>query len=1253
MKRSLGLIFTLFPLLATFATVIEDQSQSSFGTWAYLRPGGGNKVELAQTFRPGIAGQLFSVGHNGVSPGGDPEYPTTFTIADTISGLPGTNILGQCVITNISAQTTVYFTNQAVFLETNASYAIVISTEAPITPTSGSYAFRASFGDGYLPGALWSRVSGGSWVPASSPVDPSRPLDLVFATYMEPGIPDVRVSQPPPFSFLTLGQSVTIVGAVSDAVTNPASVDFFASNSLVGSATSAPYSANWTPTNAGLVGLYAVLWKTDGSASTSAVQQITVTDPRPVNDDFSQRILLTGEVASDSINQSNATVEPAEPRPFAVSAGKTVWWQWTAPRTAQATMVVTPAPQNNALLSLFTGAQLQSLYLLTNHSGILTQPVQAGMSYQISVDSVSNGLSGASLSIALNDLEISNPAPQFVFHAPAIFSIQARRTASARTLAHIEAFANQSSLGPVGLDLGPLPCSISDPGFYNLQLAATDTNGITTYSTSVPIVVRPANDDLQAAETIDGRGIGIHTSNWAATLQSWDPHWADNQSGSSIWYRWTAPSDGICVIDGMGANFGLLFNVCLATTTAGSSNTIGSLSVVAANALVPPYNPVEFDAVGGTTYYISVDGYFGEQGPLDWILQLKPYNDDFAGRRLLAGLSSEFEDSNAGATLETGEAAHLPADAGSSLWYTWQAPVAGQVIVSATGTNNLALGIFQGDSLTNLVLVSTNAGGWTNAPAATFAAEKGAFYQIGVFGEGVSEGSFQFQIILQGLHLTSPLPNAIVPFPSTIQLTAELDVSGKTLTNLTFNVNGAPIATVTQAPFSANWLAPSAGTYTFSASGVASDATVYDAPPITCLEYANKQMPRPRVFSGVGCNSSYVINAVGGTYVFGANAQQFGRPATNELSSPFLGAWPAGVTGWKEISGGWAISDSGELYQNGATLIPRPAGVTGWKTVSCGFENVATVSEDGDVYLGGTTRLDISKPTGGWLDARASLTDVNNNILALGGDNQVYLISFAYGQSQYSCSVLPAPTGVTGWKRIAQAALFSVLLSSNDELYIYGEYGGITGTSGTYGWSKVSRPAGVNRWVDFAAGGFHVLAIGDNAQLYGMGRNWELQLGLGQDQNTRATPTLVPLPPGVTGWEAVAAGQFHSLAIGNDCSVYGWGADDSGQAGRPSSPSLSVPTRVGSLEALCGIPVIFTDGNASRLADGSFKLEFNTDLNRAYLLQYSSDLTTWKTANSNIIGTGNLVQLIDHGPPLTDSSPGTNSVRVYRVIYAP
>ncbi|MGN6643756.1 MAG: RCC1 domain-containing protein, partial [Verrucomicrobiota bacterium] len=370
--------------------------------------------------------------------------------------------------------------------------------------------------------------------------------------------------------------------------------------------------------------------------------------------------------------------------------------------------------------------------------------------------------------------------------------------------------------------------------------------------------------------------------------------------------------------------------------------------------------------------------------------------------------------------------------------------------------------------------------------------------------------------------------------------------------------------------------------------------------------------------------------------------------------TPFLAKWPTGETGWKEISGSWAIANSGKLYQNGVTLIPFPSGVTAWQHVSRGFNGGVTVGDNGDLYYGGTTRIEVTRPPGGWKDARASLTDVNNIILGLGEDHEAYVISSGpYGPGDWSAAMLTRPAGVNGWKSIAQAALFGLLLTDNDDLWIYGEYGGVTGTSDTPGFSHVPLPEGVTRWVDFAAGGFHVLAIGDNGQLYAWGRNWEHQLGIGLDQNPRATPVKVDLPEGVSGWSSVAAGYFHSIAIGLDCSLYAWGENAGGQAGQPPSPPLSRPFRVGSLEALCGTPVLFTDGNTSRLPDGSFRLEFNSDLNRSYLIQYSDDLRTWKNATSAITGTGELVTWIDDGPPKTDAHPATVTTRTYRVVYAP
>jgi hypothetical protein len=64
-------------------------------------------------------------------------------------------------------------------------------------------------------------------------------------------------------------------------------------------------------------------------------------------------------------------------------------------------------------------------------------------------------------------------------------------------------------------------------------------------------------------------------------------------------------------------------------------------------------------------------------------------------------------------------------------------------------------------------------------------------------------------------------------------------------------------------------------------------------------------------------------------------------------------------------------------------------------------------------------------------------------------------------------------------------------------------------------------------------------------------------------------------------------------------------------------------------------------------------LEFSTATNRVYYVQYSSDLSQWKTAVPAIAGTGTRVQWIDNGLPQTESSPATTDKRFYRLIMLP
>jgi len=72
-----------------------------------------------------------------------------------------------------------------------------------------------------------------------------------------------------------------------------------------------------------------------------------------------------------------------------------------------------------------------------------------------------------------------------------------------------------------------------------------------------------------------------------------------------------------------------------------------------------------------------------------------------------------------------------------------------------------------------------------------------------------------------------------------------------------------------------------------------------------------------------------------------------------------------------------------------------------------------------------------------------------------------------------------------------------------------------------------------------------------------------------------------------------------------------------------------------------------------KLADGRFLIEFSATPGRTYAVQYSSDMTHWKTAVPNITAPANRVQWYDDGPPKTDSAPTSVASRLYRVLLLP
>jgi hypothetical protein len=136
----------------------------------------------------------------------------------------------------------------------------------------------------------------------------------------------------------------------------------------------------------------------------------------PANDNFANAITLTGASVSASGTNVLATKEPGEPNHGGNAGGASVWWNWTAPASANVT-VNTTGSNFDTLLGIYTGNTVSTLTPVTpigsrpnGNTRLPASPVisvttsslqfaaTAGVTYRIAVD----GLNGETGTIQLS-----------------------------------------------------------------------------------------------------------------------------------------------------------------------------------------------------------------------------------------------------------------------------------------------------------------------------------------------------------------------------------------------------------------------------------------------------------------------------------------------------------------------------------------------------------------------------------------------------------------------------------------------------------------------------------------------------------------------------------------------------------------------------------------------------------------------------------------------------------------------------------
>jgi alpha-tubulin suppressor-like RCC1 family protein len=108
-----------------------------------------------------------------------------------------------------------------------------------------------------------------------------------------------------------------------------------------------------------------------------------------------------------------------------------------------------------------------------------------------------------------------------------------------------------------------------------------------------------------------------------------------------------------------------------------------------------------------------------------------------------------------------------------------------------------------------------------------------------------------------------------------------------------------------------------------------------------------------------------------------------------------------------------------------------------------------------------------------------------------------------------------------------------------------------------WGYSSPVQVGALTTWSKVAAGNFHSLAIKTDGTLWSWGNNNYGQLGHG---SACSSPVQVGA---LTTWAIISAGAYYTLAVKTDGTLWAWGDNSDGQLGLGNQSQVNSPVQVG------------------------------------------------------------------------------------------
>ena len=328
----------------------------------------------------------------------------------------------------------------------------------------------------------------------------------------------------------------------------------------------------------------------------------------------------------------------------------------------------------------------------------------------------------------------------------------------------------------------------------------------------------------------------------------------------------------------------------------------------------------------------------------------------------------------------------------------------------------------------------------------------------------------------------------------------------------------------------------------------------------------------PVTISGLTTNSAYTVT-VAAVNSFGAGPSS---AASNSVTPLGQGLYS------------WGLNGNGQLGLNDVATRSSPVQVgasVDWFQIASGARFSLSIKTDGSLwswgynnnFMGGVGNLGLNDTANrsspvqvGALTTWSQVAGGQEHSLAIKTDGTLWSWGrnsggrLGLGNIVYRSS--PVQVGaLTTWSQIAGGYDFSLAAKTDGTMWSWGTNGvGQLGLGDGGSYTQRSSPVQIGAlttWSQIASGNFHSLAVKTDGTLWGWGRNSAGQLGLG-DAINRSSPVQVGA---LTTWSKIAAGSYHSLAIKTDGTMWSWGDNGSGRLGLNDVANRSSPVQIGAL----------------------------------------------------------------------------------------